>query len=76
LQAAQDLATVVENLSLEEKAQLRKSLDDLIRDTPQTQVAAMRFKQLMVKAGTATASAFRELLIDIASEAAKKALWP
>jgi len=50
-------------------------LDDLIVETPRTQLAAVRFKNLAAKAGRETAGALRSIIVDIASEAAKKAIF-
>ena len=75
LKAARELADELDNLSLEERETLKKSLDDIIRDTPQTAVAATRFKRLVAKAGQVTANGFRDTLVDILSEAAKKIIW-
>jgi hypothetical protein len=75
LEAARELAREAEGLSEEEHALLEASLDDIIRDTPRTPVAANRFKRLIAQTGKGTAAAMRELVIDIASEAAKKAIW-
>ena len=74
LEAARELAHEAEHLSGEEKQQLADSLDDLTRDTPRTQVAASRFKRLAAKAGVETGNALRAVLVDVMSEAAKKAL--
>jgi hypothetical protein len=72
LKAAKELADELNKLSLEEREMLKKSIDDIIRDTPQTPVAATRVKKLIVKAGKPAAEAFRKLFIDVASETAKK----
>ena len=76
LKAAQELADELDNLSPEERDLLKRSLDDIIRDTPQTTVAANRFKRLVAKAGQVTAEGFRDILVDILSETAKKIIWP
>jgi len=76
LKAAQDLADEVDNLSPEERSLLKKSLDDIVRDTPQTTVAATRFKRLVAKAGQVAADSFRDILVDVLSETAKKIIWP
>ena len=78
LKAAKELADELDNLSLEECELLKKSLDDIIvmEDTPQTPVAATRFKKLVAKAGQVAAQGFRDILVDIASETAKKLIWP
>ena len=63
-------------LSAPEQELMSKSLDDIVRDTPATQVAAARFKKFLPKAGKEIAEGVRSLVVDIASEAAKKILWP
>jgi len=75
LKAAKELTDEFENLSPEERETLKKSLDDIVRDTPQTPIAATRFKKLVAKAGKVAADGLRDILVDIASEAAKKAIW-
>jgi hypothetical protein len=75
LKAAKDLISEAEKLSSEERESLSRSLDDLVRNTPSTQVAAMRFKKLLPKAGKEIAEAVRSIAVDILSEAAKKALF-
>jgi hypothetical protein len=72
LKAAQELTDLLEDLSPEEREILKKSFDDIVRDTPQTTVAATRFKKLVAKAGKVAAEQLRELVVDIASETAKK----
>jgi len=76
LKAAQDLSDELDNLTPEERSLLKRSLDDIVRDTPQTTVAATRFKKLIAKVGKPAAGALRDILVDIASEAAKKVIWP
>ncbi len=76
LDAARNLAMEVDGLTPEEKDTLSKSLDDLVRDTPGTTVAATRFKRLATKAGGGAASAFKGILVSVVSETAKKILWP
>jgi len=76
LKAAQELALEMENLSPDEKEVLTKSIDDIVKDTPETSLAATRIKKLLSKAGKTAASAFRDLVVDIASETAKKLLKP
>ena len=76
LKAAQDLSDELDNLSPEERNLLKKSLDDIVRDTPQTTVAAIRFKRLVAKAGKVAAEGFKDILVDVLSETAKKIIWP
>ena len=74
LDAARELAFEAEHLTGEERQQLADSLNDLTRDTPKTQVAVGRFKRLAAKAGVETGNALRTVLVDVMSDAAKKAL--
>lgn len=76
IQAAKELAHDTENLSEEERAQLAGTIDDLVSTGPRTELAATRFKRLMGKAGRVAADGFRSLLVDVLSEAVKKAIWP
>lgn len=74
LQAARDLTQELDGLTPTEKEALSKSLDDLVKDTPQTQVAATRFKKLLSKASKEGGAALREILVSVLSETAKKTL--
>ena len=46
-----------------------------MKDTPQTEVAAIRVKKIVSKADTEAANALREILIDIISETTKRAIF-
>lgn len=75
LEAARFLADETDSLSPAERELLKSTFDDIVRDSPQTTLATTRFNKLMVKAGKGAAHAFRDILVDIASETAKKAIW-
>lgn len=76
LQAAKDLVSELDDLSESERTTLSKSVDDLVRDNAQTPVAATRFKKVALKLGTDSASALKDILIDVVSKTAKSLLWP
>ena len=76
LLAARMLAEETQGLSVSEREELSQSLDGLVRDTPQTTVAATKFKRLAVKAGKGVAEGFKQVLVDVVSETAKKIIWP
>ena len=76
LSAARELIAEADDLNSEERETLSKGLDDLVSDTPATQLAIVRFKKYLPKAGRIIAEGFKSLMIDIASEAVKKSLWP
>ncbi len=75
LDAAQELTDELEQLNAEERQQLKDSLPDLLKDTPRTAVAELRFKKLMKKAGAEAFNAMRSILIDIVSEAVRKSVF-
>lgn len=72
LKAARELTDLLEDLSTEEREILKKSFDDIMLDIPQTTVAATQFKRLAAKVGKVAAQQLRKLVVDIASETAKK----
>ena len=76
LRAAQEFTDLLEDLSPEERETFKKSLDDIVRDTPRTTVSVARFKKLVAKAGPVAAEGFKKILWDIASEFAKRQIWP
>jgi hypothetical protein len=63
-------------LSADEIVQVRSDLVEMTKNTPRLQAASMRFKKSMTKAGAVVASGVRDIVVDVLSEAAKKALWP
>ena len=75
LEAAKEEAQELTGLTDEEKNLLAKSLDDVARDTPRTPAAANNVKRLLSKAGPAAAQLFRDVLVQVVSEAAKKRIW-
>ena len=72
LKAAQELTDLNEDLSPEEREILKKSFDDIARDTPQTKVAATRIKRFLAKAPKAVADGVWFIIRDLVSETAKK----
>lgn len=76
LQAARELAQEMGDLTEDERETLAQNLDDIVADTPRTTLAATRWKRILSKVGPVATETFREILIDIISETAKKVLWP
>ena len=70
------MADELDELDEAERDKLKGSFDDLAKDSPQTQVAATRFKKIMAKLGTQSASALKSVVVDVVSETAKKMLFP
>jgi len=74
-EASSDLVDFAEQLNEQEKEDLKKSIDDLIKDTPRTALAQVKFKQYALKAGTEVAKGLKDILIDLVSETVKKSIW-
>lgn len=74
--AAKALAEEFENVSEEDKAKYRESVGEIGKDSPATMLAAARISNVLMKVGDVCKCAFREIMINIASETAKKILWP
>jgi hypothetical protein len=75
VEAAREMTETLDGLTDAERERLKKSLDDLVRDTPRTDVAATWFKKLMVKAGAEGASGMKSVLVNVVTDAAKRAIW-
>lgn len=67
--AAKELVDEQDKLSVKEKELLKESIDDMVRNTPKTETAIMRFKKLVVKAGGEAPDLFKDLLINVVSQA-------
>lgn len=72
LQAAKILTDEIEELTPDEKKILTESITVLASDTSMTPVAASRFKKLVGKIGKGTSDALYKIVVDVATEAAKK----
>ena len=64
----------IEGLDEAERKQLQEVIDDLAAGGARTDLAASRFKRLMRKAGVAVGSGLYKVVVDVASDAAKKVL--
>ena len=63
------------SLSDTEKRDFSATVPDILTDTPRTKVAITKFQMYAARAGSLVVDGLRDLLVDIASEAAKKAIW-
>lgn len=75
LKAARELIDL-SNIDESEKQAIKDDLPSLLSDTPRTKVAATKMSIFLSKAGREVGSAMRDILVNIASEAAKKLLFP
>ncbi|MBA7707423.1 hypothetical protein ES703_116295 [subsurface metagenome] len=72
---AKELAQELEDISQEERDILSESIDDMVADTPRTTLVASRFKRIMSKVGEVAWNEMKTILVDLASETAKKTLF-
>lgn len=75
LDAARELAREMEGLDADERDLLEESLDDIVQETPRTELAAKRVKELMAKAKGPGAQALTSILSNIATKAAMGLLF-
>lgn len=71
LTAAQELAEEMEGLTDRQRAELAKSVDELMRDTPYGEIAALRFKKLIAAAKGPSAKVLSDIVFKFASQAIK-----
>ena len=74
LKAAQKLADELDELTKAEKDQLKQSISQLITDTPQTELASVRYKRMFGKISRTSGVALNNIIASIATEAVKKYL--
>ncbi len=75
LRAADELADELDGLTDDERESLKKSLGELVRETPGTRVAETRFKRIMKKVGEDGYDSMRSILTDIVSETVRKTVF-
>jgi hypothetical protein len=75
LQAAQELIGELDGLNEEDRNLLKQSLDELITDSPKTEVASLRFKRIMKKVGKESYETVKAVVTDLLSESIKKTLF-
>lgn len=76
IEAAIEMSLNEGKLHGDEVEQLKQSMNEVVRDTPKTQVAATRLKRLLQKLSTNTTRAVHDLMVDTISETAKKIMYP
>ncbi|MGO4685804.1 DUF2321 domain-containing protein [Hyphomicrobium sp. 2TAF46] len=75
ISSAVELIEAAGTLSGEEIQQFKADLTELTKDSPKTLVASVRFKKVMGKVGNSIVSGVREIIVDVLSDTAKKAVW-
>lgn len=74
IESAQELIEM-SDLEQSDKDKFKETIPDILTDTPKTKVAAQKFNIYVKIVGSSLGSALRDVLVDIASETAKKAIW-
>ena len=69
---ARELISDIRELDNEEKENFYRSIEDITKESPRTQLAAIKVKGYLAKAGNVVGGAIRDIVVDIASETAKK----
>lgn len=69
------LADEMDQLSTWEREQLKESIRAVACDAPTSAAHVARLKRLLARVGDAAADSFRQILVDIVTEAVRKALW-
>lgn len=72
--AAKALAEELAELTEPQRIMLRSSIDDIASETPMTEVAVLRVKNLIRGLPAAAGETVRKLIVDVASETAAKLL--
>jgi len=75
MEAFKEMADELDELTPQEKEKLKTSLDDIVAETPKTELAGLKFKKILGKLGKDSYGGVKNILVDIASETVKKSLF-
>jgi hypothetical protein len=75
LRAAKELVEELDGLDANDRRQLGQSLDDLVAESPKTDVASSQFKQIMKKVGKESYDLLKKVVTDLVSESIRKTLF-
>lgn len=73
-EALGEMIEELDGLSGDEREKLKKSIPDIIADTPKSETAAFRFKKAITKVGQAGGKMLTDILTNVATEAVKKSM--
>lgn len=76
INAVKQLTNEDADFSPEETEIFVTSLQSIVGQTPDAALATTRFKKLLTKVAKPVSHALRDILVDVLSETAKKAIWP
>ena len=72
IQAARHLAMELEGISQEDREVLANSINDIVKETPSTELAATRWKRILSKVGGPALNTAKEILVTVASETVRR----
>lgn len=75
LDNAVELLSLDDELDDNSKELIKSAIPELIVDSPTTPIAVAKYRKGISKAGLIVSDALRQLLVDVISETAKKALF-
>lgn len=75
IEAVKELAARTEMEAMD-RTELPDLIENLVRQTPRTPLAALRMKGLLDKVGPLAAEGFKQILIGVVTEGAKRMVWP
>lgn len=75
ISAARTVVRELDGIDDEEKKLLSESVEALTRDSPTTGLAASRFKRLLPKLKSGSASVLKKIILELATEGAKKLIF-
>lgn len=73
-EAMAEMIDELDELSNMERERLKKSIPDVIADTPKSETAALRFKKAAAKVGQASGKLLMDVVTNVATEAVKKSM--
>ena len=75
MEAFREVTDELSELTSEDKEKLKSSLNDIVSETPKTEVAGLKYKNILGKLGKESYDCVKSILVDIASETIKKSLF-
>ncbi|HNX17215.1 MAG TPA: DUF2321 domain-containing protein [Methanoregula sp.] len=76
IRAAKNIIDLLDELKSSEKEEFKKSVDEIVNQTPNAKTAAYKIKLILTKVRGETQKMIRDILVDITSEVAVKIIMP
>lgn len=73
-EALTEIVDELDELDDETRHKLKKSVPDIVADTPKSETAGLRFKKAATKVGKASGRLLTKVLMEVATEAVKKSM--